>query len=163
MKKRPLTRKDLEYYARMAAEAYVNDPVHSYATKNEKIRKKYVYHFMMERLSTSNREDIIYEDEEKRGICIWRKAHNEYDIFDFLMCPNYIFLALYLPNTIKTLSAYGHLDVKVFPEDCYIISPVFVDPQHQGKGIATELIKKALPTLFPKDTSLDLKHRIPKT
>ena len=39
MKKRPLTRKELKYYARMAAEAYVNDPVHSYATKNEKIRK----------------------------------------------------------------------------------------------------------------------------
>ena len=41
MKKRPLTRKDLKHYARMAAEAYVNDPVHSYATKNEKIRKNY--------------------------------------------------------------------------------------------------------------------------
>ena len=43
MKKRPLTRKDLEYYARMAAEAYVNDPVHSYATKNEKITFSYAY------------------------------------------------------------------------------------------------------------------------
>ena len=146
----------------MAAEAYVNDPVHSYATKNEKIRKKYVYHFMMERLSTSNREDIIYEDEEKRGICIWRKAHNEYDIFDFLMCPNYIFLALYLPNTIKTLSAYGHLDVKVFPEDCYIISPVFVDPQHQGKGIATELIKKGIADLVPQGYKLGLEAQNPE-
>ena len=70
MKKRRFSRKELKYYARMAAEAYVNDPVHSYATKNERIRKKYVYHFMMERLSTSNREDIIYEVEEKRGICV---------------------------------------------------------------------------------------------
>ena len=39
MKKRPMTRKQLEYYARMAAESYVNDPVHVYATKNEKKRK----------------------------------------------------------------------------------------------------------------------------
>lgn len=162
MKKRPLTRKELKYYARMAAEAYVNDPVHSYATKNEKIRKKYVYHFMIERLSTSNREDIIYEDEEKRGICIWRKAHNEYDIFDFLMCPNYIFLALYLPNTIKTLMAYGHLDVKVFPENCYIISPVFVDPKHQGKGIATALIKKGIADLVPQGYSLGLEAQNPE-
>ena len=162
MKKRPLTRKELKHYARMAAEAYVNDPVHSYATRNKKIRKKYVYHFMMERLSTSNREDIIYEDEEKRGICVWRRAHNEYDIFDFLMCPNYIFLALYLPNTIKTLMAYGHLDVKVFPEDCYIISPVFVDPQHQGKGIATELIRKGIADLVPQGWKLGLEAQNPE-
>lgn len=67
-------RKTIKYYARMAAESYVNDPVHSYATKSEKIRKKYVYHFMMERLSTSNREDIIYFDEQGRGLCVWRDA-----------------------------------------------------------------------------------------
>lgn len=162
MKKRPLTRKELKYYARMAAEAYVNDPVHSYATKNEKMRKRYVYHFMMERLSTSNREDIIYQDEEKRGICVWREAHNEYDIFDFLMCPNYFFLALYLPNTIKTLMAYGHLDVKVFPENTYIISPVFVDPEHQGKGIATDLIKKGIADLVPQGYKLGLEAQNPE-
>ena len=161
MKKR-FTRKELKYYARMAAEAYVNDPVHSYATKNENKRKRYVYHFMMERLSTSNREDIIYEDEDKRGICIWRKAHNEYDVFDFLMCPNYIFLAFYLPNTIKTLMAYGHLDVKVFPEDCYIISPVFVDPSHQGKGIATKLIKQGIADLVPQGYKLGLEAQNPE-
>ena len=73
----------------MAAEAYVNDPVHSYVTKNEKFRKKFVYHFMIERLATSSREDIIYIDEENRGICVWRQAHNEYDIIDFLMYPNW--------------------------------------------------------------------------
>lgn len=156
MKKRPFTRKELKYYSRMAAEAYVNDPVHSYATKSEKMRKRYVYHFMMERLSTSNREDIIYEDEEKRGICVWRQAHNEYDLFDFLLCPNYIFLALYLPNTIKTLSAYSHLDVNVFPENTYIISPVFVDPRHQGKGIATKLIKDGIKDLTAKGYQLGL-------
>ena len=40
-----LTRKELKYYARMAAESYVDDPVHCYATKHEYWRKKYVYHF----------------------------------------------------------------------------------------------------------------------
>ena len=44
MSKRKFDRKTLKYYARMAAEAYVNDPVHSYATKDEKIRKKYISH-----------------------------------------------------------------------------------------------------------------------
>ena len=156
MSKRKFDRKTLKYYARMAAEAYVNDPVHSYATKNEKIRKKYIYHFMMERLSTSNREDIIYEDEEKRGICVWRDAHNEYNMFDFLLCPNWVFLCVYLPNTIKTLSAYSHLDVKVFPENTKIISPVFTDPAHQGKGIASALIKQGIKDLTAKGYKLGL-------
>ncbi|MBR5827609.1 MAG: GNAT family N-acetyltransferase [Clostridia bacterium] len=156
MSKRKFDRKTLKYYARMAAEAYVNDPVHSYATKNEKIRKKYIYHFMMERLSTSNREDIIYEDEEKRGICVWRDAHNEYNMFDFLLCPNWVFLCVYLPNTIKTLSAYSHLDVKVFPENTKIISPVFTDVAHQGKGIASALIKQGIKDLTAKGYKLGL-------
>lgn len=156
MGKRKFNRKTLKYYARMAAEAYVNDPVHSYATKNEKIRKKYIYHFMMERLSTSNREDIIYEDEKKRGICVWRDAHNEYNMFDFLMCPNWVFLCVYLPNTIKTLSAYSHLDVKVFPENTKIISPVFTDVRHQGEGVATALIKQGIKDLTAQGYKLGL-------
>ena len=78
-----LTFKQLRYYAHMAAEAYAADPVHMYATKHASWRKRYDYHFMLARLMTSNREDIIYTDEEHRGICIWRDAHNAYTIFDF--------------------------------------------------------------------------------
>ena len=107
-------------------------------------------------LATSNREDIIYFDEENRGMCVWREAHNEYNMFDFLLCPNWVFLVLYLPSTIKTLSAYSHLDVKVFPENTLIISPVFVSPEHQGKGIATKLIKQGIADLVPKGYKLGL-------
>lgn len=156
MKKRPMNRKMLKYYARMAAESYLHDPVHAYATKSEKIRLRYVYHFMMERLSTSNREDIIYFDEENRGICVWRDAHNPYNMFDFLLCPNWIFLVVYLISTIRTLKAYGHLDEKVFPENTMLISPVFVDVKHQGKGIATALIKKGIDDLTAKGYNLGL-------
>ncbi len=161
MKKRPMNRKTLEYFARMAADAYMNDPVHANATKNEKLRRRYIYHFMIERLSTSNREDIIYFDEENRGICVWREAHNEYNMFDFLLCPNWFFLVLYLPSTIKTLMAYSHLDVKVFPENTLIISPVFVAPEHQGKGIATKLIKQGIADLVPKGYKLGLEAQNP--
>ena len=161
MKKKPMDLKTLKYYAKMSAECYINDPVHKNATKNEKLRKKYIYHFMMERLSTSNREDIIYFDEENRGICVWREAHNEYNMFDFLLCPHWIFLVLYLPSTVKTLKAYSHLDVKVFPENTLIISPVFVDPAHQGKGIATKLIKKGIEDLIPKGYKLGLEAQNP--
>ena len=156
MKKHQLTRAQLKYFAKMAAESYVNDPVHSYVTKSESLRKKFVYHFMIERLATSSREDIIYIDEENRGICVWRDAHNEYNAFDFLMYPNWVFLLLYLPKTIKTLITYSHLDSKVFPENTLIISPVFVDPKHQGKGVASKLIKQGIADLTAKGYKLGL-------
>ena len=161
MNKNNLSRKQLKYFSRMAAEAYVNDPVHSYVTKSESFRKRFVYHFMMERLYTSAREDIIYIDEENRGMCIWREAYNEYGVLDFLRCPNWFFLYLYWPKTIKTLMAYGHLDVKVFPENTLIISPVFVDPSHQGKGIATKLIKQGIADLTAKGYKLGIEAQNP--
>ena len=106
--------------------------------------------------------DIIYEDEEKRGICIWRDAHNEYDIIDFLMYPHWIFLYFYAKSTIKTLKAYGHLDVKVFPENTLIISPVFTAKEHQGKGIATKLIKEGIRDLVPQGYKLGLEAQNPE-
>ncbi len=144
-----LDKKELRYFAKMAGRAYVNDPVHSYATKNPKRRERFVYHFQMERLNTSNGEDYFYIDDANRGMCVWRKAHNEYGVLDFLKCIDWLYLYWYWPNTLRTLSAYSPLDVKVFDEETWIISPVFVDPDHQGKGIATQLIKKSIEDLSP--------------
>ena len=144
-----ISKKELRYFADMAGRAYVNDPVHSYATKNPERRKRFVSHFMMERLNTSNGEDYIYIDDENRGICVWRKAHNEYGVMDFLRCADWLYLYWFWPNTLRTLKAYSYLDVKVFDEDTWIISPVFVDPEYQNKGIATELIKKGIADLAP--------------
>ena len=151
-----ITRKELKYFARMAARAYINDPVHSYATKNPKKRERFVYHFMLERLTASNGTDYICIDDDKRGMCVWRQAHNEYTVLDFLKCPNWVFLCLYLPNTIRTLSAYSALDVKVFEKNTWIISPVFTDPLHQGKGIATALIRQGIELLSPSGCKLGL-------
>ena len=142
-----VSKEDLKLFARTAAEAYVNDPVHSYATKHENLRKKFIYHFMMERLNTSNGEDYFYIDDENRGVCVWRKAHNEYTVLDFFRCSHWLYLWLCWPNTIKTLMAYSDLDVKKFDDKTWIISPVFVSPEHQEKGIATELIKKSIEDL----------------
>ncbi|MBE6812373.1 MAG: GNAT family N-acetyltransferase [Ruminococcaceae bacterium] len=160
-KRTKLTFKQLRYYARMAADAYVSDPVHMYATKHEKWRKRYDYHFMLARLMTSNREDIIYTDEEHRGICIWRDAHNAYTIFDFWLCPTWPMLAVYAKSTIKILKAYSHLDAEVFEKNTLIISPVFTDPAHQGKGIATKLIKQGIADLVPLGYKLGLETQNP--
>ena len=142
-----LSKKELRYFAKMAGEAYVNDPVHTYATKDPEQRKIFVSHFMMERLNTSNGEDYFYIDDENRGLCVWRKAHNEYGVLDFLKCPDWLYLYLFWPRTLRTLSAYGPLDVHVFDDKTWIISPVFVAPEHQGKGIATALIKQSMEDL----------------
>ena len=142
-----LSKKELRYFAKMAGEAYVNDPVHSYATKDPEQRKKFVYHFMMERLNTSNGEDYFYIDDENRGICVWRRAWNEYTALDFLKCPDWLYLYIFFPRTLRTLAAYKPLDVKVFDENCWIISPVFVAPEHWGKGVATELLQKSMEDL----------------
>lgn len=161
MEKKKLSRKELKYYARMAAESYVNDPVHVYATKNETLRKKFLYHFMLERLSTSSGEDFICEDEEKRGICVWRDAHNDYTMFDFLKCPNWVFLCVYYISLIKTLKVFSHLDNNIFEKNTLLISPVFVDKNEQGKGIATSLIKKGIEDLVPLGYKLGLETQNP--
>jgi len=142
-----LPKEELRRFARMAGRAYLDDPVHRYATKDPKRREQFVYHFMMERLNTSNGTDYFYIDDEGRGLCVWRKAHNEYGVLDFLKCPDWLYLYWFWPNTLRTLSAYGPLDVKAFGEDTWIISPVFVDPAHQGKGIATALIRQGIADL----------------
>lgn len=162
MEKKKLSRKELKYYAKMAAESYVDDPVHVYATKSEKLRKKFLYHFMLERLSTSNREDLIFEDEEKRGICIWRDAHNDYTMFDFMLCPNWVFLCVYNISLVKTLRVFSNLDNKIFEKNTLLISPVFVDKAHQGKGIATRLIKQGIEELVPQGYKLGLETQNPE-
>lgn len=147
---------ELKFFAKTAAQAYMNDPVHAYATKNPKRREKFVYHFMLERLSSSNGVDYIYIDDENRGMCVWRRAHNEYTMLDFLKCPHWVFLCLYLPNTVRTLSVYSALDVKEFDENTQIISPVFVAPEQQGRGIATALIRQGIEDLSPSGCKFGL-------
>lgn len=159
--KKKMDSKTLKYFAKMAAESYVNDPVHVYATKNESLRKKFLYHFMLERLATSNREDIIYIDEEKRGICVWRDAHNDYTVFDFLLCPHWVFLYVYGISTVRTLKAFSHLNSKVFPKNTKLISPVFVDKNYQGKGIATDLIQQGIRDLTAQGYKLGLETQNP--
>lgn len=162
MVKNKISRKTLKYYAKMASEAYVNDPVYCFACKNEGIRKRFIYHFLLLRLNSSKKKDIIYFDEENRGLCIFREAHYDYTMFQFLKCPNWVFLTLYWPITLKTLLAYSHLDNKdVFDDKTYIVSPVFVSPDHQGKGIASSLLKNGMSKLIDEGYKIGLETQNP--
>lgn len=163
MSDRKISREMLKKYARMASEAYVNDPVYVWACKNEKIRKRFIYHFILLRLNSSRKKDIFYFDEKDRGLLILREAHYDYTMWQFLRCPNWIFLVLYFPLTIKTLMAYSHLDnSEIFDEKTYIISPVFVSSEHQGKGIATRLINMALEDMLSRGYKIGLETQNPE-
>ena len=157
-----LSKQELRFFADMAGRAYRNDPVHTFATKNPARRERFVSHFMMERLNTSNGEDYFYIDDENRGLCVWRRAHNEYGVLDFLKCLDWLYLYWFWPNTLRTLAAYAPLDVHVFSENTWLISPVFVAPEHQGKGIATELIQKSMDDLAKKGYTFGLEAQTPE-
>lgn len=156
MERMKLDKKTLKNMALMAAEAYMEDPVHKNCTKVPAIRRRFLYHFMMERFSSSNGTDYIYLDKEKRGMCIWRDAKNDYTAFDFLKCPHWIFLVIYWISTVRTLIIYGKRDLSVFPDNTLLIEPVFVGKEFQGKGLATELIKLGIADLVPLGYRLGL-------
>ncbi len=163
MSQEKITLKELRYYAKMASEAYIDDPVYCFACKNENIRKRFIYHFILLRLNSSRKKDIFYFDEEKRGLCILREAHYDYTMWQFLKCPNWPFLVLYFPLTIKALMAYSHLDnSEIFDDKTYIVSPVFVDKAHQGKGIATKLLNMGIEEMREKGYKVGLETQNPK-
>ncbi len=156
------TRKTLKYYAKMASEAYVNDPVYVFACKNEGIRKRFIYHWLLIRLNSSRKKDIFYFDEEQRGLLILREAHYDYTMLQFMKCINWPFLVLYFPLTIKCLMAYSHLDNKdIFDENTYIVSPVFVGVEHQGKGVATRLLKMGIEDMKSRGCKVGLETQNP--
>ena len=57
--------------------------------------------------------------------------------------------------------AYRYLDSKVFDKKTKIISPVFVDPKHQGKGIAKEMILKGIEEFVPQGYKIGLEAQNP--
>ena len=145
----------------MAADAYTDDPVHMHCTKVPLIRKRFLYHFMTERFSSSNGADYICLDEKERGMCIWRDAKNDYTVWDFLKCPHWIFLVLYWVSTVRTLIIYSGRDLSVFPDNTLLIEPVFVGREFQGNGVATKLIEQGISDLVPLGYNLGLETQNP--
>lgn len=160
--KNDISRKTLKYYAKMASETYVDDPVYKFACKNVAIRKRFIYHWLLLRLNSSRKKDIFYFDEEERGLLIMREAHYDYTMLQFMKCPNWPFLVLYWPITLKALLAYSHLDNKdIFDDKTYIVSPVFVAEEHKGKGIGTALLKRGMEDLRSKGYKIGLETQNP--
>lgn len=153
-----MTKKEIKILAKVASESFLNDVVYSSPVKNEKVRKKFIYHLMRFRLNASlNSGDVIVADEDLKGVCVWRKSEASFTFKDFVSCPSTLpLLTRYLPYLIKVLSSSSAIDVKVFGENALLIEPVFVSPDCQGKGVAKRLILEKAPELTEKGFTLGL-------
>ena len=140
----------------MASNSFVDDPLYITIVKNKFIRKRFIYNFMYLRFYLSNSEDIIIEDCNKRGLCIWKSATNKLSIKRAVSCSKFYNLLLYLPIVVKLEKAFSNEDMSVFPKNTLLISPVFVDKRYQGKGIAKSLILDKSNELIEKGYALGL-------
>ncbi len=157
-----LTKEDIEFYAHMASEAFMEDPMFLWTTKNPKTRKKFIYEMMRVRLHASAKSDDIYLDEQKRGLLVMRKAHKGYDVMEMIKCPQSYKLDFYPKSLIRNFSFYSVFDNKeYFDENTYILSPVFTAKEHRGKGVASALIKKAIADYTAKGFKIGLDTQNP--
>ena len=153
----------LKKYAKIASEVFMEDPVYMQVSKNEKIRKTVIYHGVLIRLYDSrNNGDLFYIDEQERGILVLRNVDRELQFSQFMKCPNFMALFLLLPYVLKLFSIIGQFDNKaILGENSYVVSPIFVAKEHQRKGVAANLIKKAVAELVPQGYKIGLDTQNP--
>ncbi len=151
-----LSKNEIKYYAKMAADSFADDPLYIAIVKNKFIRKRFIYNFMYLRFYLSSTEDIIIEDKNKRGLCIWKSAASKLSVKSVFSCPKFFNLLFYLPIVIKLEKAFSDEDMSVFPKNTLLLSPVFVDKDFQGKGIAKSLIENKASELIKKGYTLGL-------
>lgn len=153
---------ELKYYARIGGEAFMEDPMYTWVCPKEKTRRGYTTEMLLLRLYASAKTDFFYFDEEKRGLLVMRHAHHDYGFKEMIQCPNRFKMNFYLPFTIKHLSFYSAFDnKKYFDDKTYIISPVFTAKEHQGKGVASALVKKAVADMYSKGYKVGLDTQNP--
>lgn len=152
----------LKKYAEMAAQAFMDDPVYKYVARKEKTRKKVIYHRILSRLYISRETDLFYFDEEGHGLLVLRHIKDEYKPEQFMKVPNYKEMFFVIPHMIKFSGVTDHFDNKKYMDDnTYIVSPIFVAKEHQGKGIGLKLLEKAQKDMAAKGCKLGLDTQNP--
>ncbi len=148
----------LEKYAKIASEAFMTNPGYVLSCKDENKRKGFIYNVVLMRLYISRKTDIFYFDEEDRGMLVLRKAGMDYPAGEVLKVPNIFGLLKNISFVSKLLGITGTFSSKGLynEENTYIVSPVFVDVNHQGKGIGTKLLKKAVEDMAAKGFKVGL-------
>lgn len=153
-----ITNETLKKYAKMASDAFMTNPGYVLSCPDENKRKNFIYNEVLMRLYISRKTDFFYFDEEERGMLVLRKAGMDYPTGEVLKVPNILGLLKNISFVSKLLSVTGAYSSKGLydEENTYIVSPVFVDVNHQGKGVGTALLKKAIEDMAAKGCKVGL-------
>ena len=153
-----ITNETLKKYARIGAKAFMTNPGYVLSCADENKRKDFIYNVVLMRLYISRKTDIFYFDEEGRGLLVLRKAGMGYPTGEVLKVPNIFGLLKNMSFVSKLLSVTGaYSDKGLYDEEkTYIVSPVFVDVNHQGKGVGIRLLKKAVEEMEAKGYKVGL-------
>ncbi|MBQ5326479.1 MAG: GNAT family N-acetyltransferase [Oscillospiraceae bacterium] len=153
-----ITNEILKKYAKMASQSFMTNPGYVISCPDEKKRQDFIYHVVLMRLYISRKTDIFYFDEEGRGLLVLRKAGLGYPTGEVLKVPNILGLLKNMSFVSKLLGVTGAFSDKGLydEEKTYIVSPVFVDVNHQGKGVGTALLKKAVEDMAQKGFKVGL-------
>ena len=153
-----ISNETLKKYARMGAKAFMTNPGYVLSCKDEKKKEDFIYNVILMRLYISRKTDIFYFDEEGRGLLVLRKAGMDYPTGEVLKVPNIFGLLKNMSSVSKLLEVTGAYSSKGLydEEKTYIVSPIFVDVNHQGKGVGTALLKKAIEDMAAKGYKVGL-------
>ena len=153
-----ITNETLKKYAEMASDAFMTNPGYVLSCRDESKRKNIIYHVVLMRLYISRKTDFFYFDEEGRGLLVLRKAGMDYPTGEVLKVPNILGLLKNMSFVSKLLTVTGSYSGKGLydEEKTYIVSPVFVDVNHQGKGVGTKLLKTAIEDMATKGFKVGL-------
>ena len=153
-----ITNATLKKYAEMASDAFMTNPGYVLSCPDESKRKNFIYHVVLMRLYISRKTDIFYFDEEEKGMLVLRKAGMDYPASEVLKEPNILGLLKNMSLVSKLLTVTGSYSSKGLydEEKTYIVSPIFVDVKHQGKGVGTKLLKKAIEEMEAKGYKVGL-------
>ena len=148
----------LKKYAQMASDAFMTNPGYVLSCPDESKRKNFIYNVVLMRLYISRKTDIFYFDEQERGMLVLRKAGMDYPASEVLKVPNILGLLKNMSLVSQLLTVTGSYSSKGLydEEKTYIVSPVFVDVNHQGKGVGTALLKKAIEEMEAKGFKVGL-------
>ena len=147
----------LKKYAELASDAFMTNPGYVLSCPDEGKRKNFIYNVVLMRLYISRKTDIFYFDEQEKGMLVLRKAGMDYPASEVLKVPNILGLLKNMSLVSKLLTVTGSYSSKGLydEEKTYIVSPVFVDVKHQGKGVGTALLKKAIEEMKAKQDAIE--------
>ena len=153
-----ITNETLKKYAEIASDAFMTNPGYVLSCPDEGKRKNFIYNVVLMRLYISRKTDIFYFDEQERGMLVLRKAGMDYPASEVLKVPNILGLLKNMSLVSKLLTVTGSYSSKGLydEEKTYIVSPIFVDVKHQGKGVGTALLKKAIAEMEAKGYKVGL-------